>query len=125
MYGNNNFGIPATGYGSTSYLQPGGLQQQTTNLPSYQGKIPTVHGEAGVEAFRMGTNSSVFLADETEDNIVWIKSTDSGGYVTKTKFKLVPAEDSKPEKIETKDYVTKQEFEDLKGKVDKVLKELS
>lgn len=51
-----------------------GFQQP---LPHYQ--IIEVSGENGVDAFQMGPNSSVLLADITAP-IVWLVRTDSAGY---------------------------------------------
>lgn len=39
-------------------------------LPHYE--IIKVNGEAGARAFQMGPNSSMFLADATNPNIVWL-----------------------------------------------------
>lgn len=100
------------------------LQQQQNNQPAqgYKGKVPHVHGKGGMEAFRMEPDSSIFLADETEENVVWFKSTDSGGYATGKKAHLVWDDDE--QHLNTENYVTKDEFNKLEDKVNKVLEEL-
>lgn len=95
--------------------------QQNNIQSGYKGKIPRVHGKGGVDAFRMEPDSSIFLADETEDNVIWLKSTDSAGFATCTKGH-VTFEEEAPQNAET--YVSKEEFNELKGKVEKLLEDL-
>lgn len=87
-----------------------------------QSMIPQVHGREGAEAFRLGINSSVFLVDGTEDNTVWVKTTDSAGFATLRKARLEFVEDKQP--VAPTDYVSKTDFDDLKTKVEKLLEEL-
>lgn len=61
MYQNNNFG---------------------RQLPHYE--IVKVNGEAGAHAFQMAPNSSIFLADATNSNLIWLVQTDGAGYLTAT-----------------------------------------
>lgn len=101
------------------------LNQQNNTQPAqqrYNGKVPHVHGKGGMEAFQMEPDSSIFLADETEENVVWFKSTDSGGYATGKKAHLVWDDDEQP--INAENYVTKDEFNKFEEKVNKVLEEL-
>lgn len=51
-------------------------------LPHYE--IVKVKGEAGSRAFQMAPNSSIFLADETNPNLIWLVQTDGAGYLTST-----------------------------------------
>ena len=51
-------------------------------LPHYE--IIKVNGEEGAKAFRMAPNSSCFLADTTNPNLIWIAQTDGAGYGTVT-----------------------------------------
>lgn len=95
--------------------------QQNNPQQGYKGRIPRVHGKGGVDAFRMEPDSSVFLADETEDNVIWLKSTDSAGFATATKGH-VTFEEEAPQNSDS--YVSKDEFNELKTKVDKLLEDL-
>ena len=72
---NNNFG-PRVGF---NFQAP---------LPHYQ--IIEVSGENGVDAFQMGPNSSVLIADITAP-IVWLVRTDSAGYkYVKVPYDITP-----------------------------------
>ena len=51
-------------------------------LPHYE--IVKVNGEAGARAFQMAPNSSIFLADATNTNLIWLVQTDGAGYLTAT-----------------------------------------
>ena len=57
-------------------------QQQQSFAPHYE--IVKVNGEAGARAFSMAPNSSLFLADATNPNIIWLVQTDGAGYLTPT-----------------------------------------
>lgn len=65
--GNNNF------FGGMTYSRP---------APHYE--IVKVNGEAGAKAFQMSANSSLFLADATNPNLIWLVQTDGAGYLTAT-----------------------------------------
>lgn len=64
---NNNF------FGGMTYSRP---------APHYE--IVKVNGEAGAKAFQMSANSSLFLADATNPNLIWLVQTDGAGYLTAT-----------------------------------------
>jgi len=70
----NNFNNP---YSFTPQIQ----------MPAPQMQVNKVHGEAGVDAFQIGPNSSVLLLDETAP-IVWFVQTDSAGYKSKTPYDI-------------------------------------
>ena len=54
-------------------------------LPHYE--VIQVSGENGAEAFQMGPNSSVLLADSTAP-VIWLVKTDGAGYKTKTAYSI-------------------------------------
>lgn len=96
------YGFPSYGYGIDmnrfNYLQNAnntqfpvqqslGQQQNTFNPQS----VVQVSGENGAKAYSLPPNSSVLLMDTT-DAIVWLKSTDGGGYPTLTPFRITPIE---------------------------------
>lgn len=57
------------------------------NLPKYT--VIKVNGRQGAEAFEMGPDSSIFLADERED-IIWFARTDGAGYKTVVALDVMP-----------------------------------
>lgn len=76
-----------------SFLENFGMGQNTANPPTYppvqsyqppptQGQIPRyevakVKGRQGVLDFPMGPNSSIFLADLTNEHRIWLAVTDA------------------------------------------------
>ena len=74
-YGRNNNGW--IGQNSVTPLNGYGRQ-----LPHYE--IVKVNGEAGARAIQMAPNSSLFLADATNPNLIWMAQTDGAGYLTAT-----------------------------------------
>ena len=65
---------------------PQTLQRQT---------VAKVSGKPGAEAYRIAPNSEVLLLDETAP-IVWLKTTDSGGYATLTAYDITVHEEERP-----------------------------
>ena len=63
---------PNSYFPNNSYMRP----------PRYE--IVKVNGEAGARAFQMAPNSSLFLADTTNPNLIWLVQTDGAGYLTAT-----------------------------------------
>ena len=55
---------------------------QRQQLPHYD--VIKVNGEAGARSFQMAPNSSIFLADSTNPNLIWLVQTDGAGYLTPT-----------------------------------------
>lgn len=100
--------IPAVGYG-----------QPAQNGP----QIQQVQGEQGAKAFMLPPNSSALLMDQT-DAIVWAKVTDGAGYATLKAFRITPIEIEEPKKEESSNYVTNKDFNELKDKVEKLIKDL-
>lgn len=77
-YTNNNIVTPVNNYNQ---------QFQYQQLPHYD--IIQVNGKAGVDAFKMGPNSSTILVDETA-NLIWFVRTDGAGYKDATPFTITP-----------------------------------
>ena len=63
------------------------------SLPKYN--IIKVSGRQGANTFEMGPDSSIFLADEKED-IIWFVKTDGAGYKTVTPLDVSPHIDKPP-----------------------------
>lgn len=108
--------VPATGYGSLTAQPP--VQPQ---LPKQ--RIPQVNGREGANAYQLAPGSSVILIDNSESNTIWVKVTDDGGFAKLKKWKLVEVEEN-PQTTPMVDYVSKKDFDDLKERVDKLMKEL-
>ena len=69
----------------------------------------------GAKAYQMPPNSSVALFDEGED-IFYVKTTDGAGFPTVRAFAFTPIEINQPAKPQG-EYVTREEFEELKGMI--------
>ena len=67
---------------STPYNAP-----QAQNYARYE--IIKVNGKSGADALQMAPNSSVFVADETNANRIWLCMTDGAGYKTVRAIKAV------------------------------------
>lgn len=94
------------------------IQSSPVNLPFVQPpQILRVHGMAGVNAYQLNTpNSMVALFDEDED-VFYIKRTDSANVVSVRKFRFEEVFEDKPiEKYVTIDEFNKFKEELLNGK---------
>lgn len=87
-------------------------QGQMNAQPS---QIIRVNGLPGAQAYQMGANASVALFDANEDYF-YIKSTDGAGFASIRRFKFSPCDDMQSA-APTEDYVTRKEFDELKGLV--------
>lgn len=93
---------PYNPYQQMSYQQPAQLNNS----------IQYVNGVDSARAYQIPPNSSVLLMDSTMDRF-YVKKSDASGFSTVDAYDFHRAED-KP--IAT-DYVSRQEFEDLKNKI--------
>ena len=71
------------------YFQPdyfGQMRQQPVGAPTtpfnQRYEIIRVNGRNGAEALQMAPNSSIFVADETNANRIWLCMTDGAGFKT-------------------------------------------
>ena len=79
-----------------------------------------VTGFEGAKAYQLPPNSKVPLFDQNED-IIYLKTTDSAGYPTIKAFKFEPVEVSQVNSQDinsASDYVTREEFEKLASELD-------
>ena len=100
-------------------------QQQQPQIPFMP--LTFTSGLVGAKAYIVAPNNTVYLKDsDTNSNLLFEKSADSYGRYTLKAFELkeVPIDSIGKEKpVENKiDYVTKEEFIDLKTKVEQLLK---
>lgn len=66
--------------------------QPTIQMPvpqPQQQHVERVHGEAGVDQYKMAPNSDVILLDETAP-LIWFVQTDAAGYKTKYPYNITP-----------------------------------
>lgn len=50
--------------------------------------IPKVHGIEGAKAYGLGTNSDKVFLDANDKGVIYIKSTDAGGFATVEAYRL-------------------------------------
>lgn len=84
------------------YPQP--MAQQPTGLIQ-------VNGMEGAKAFPMGRNDEVALFDSGRD-VFYVKRTDAGGYPSIEAYTFAPLQETPAQP--SPEYVTRQEFEELK-----------
>ena len=95
--------------------------QQNQFSPFQQTQIPTqnlirVNGMDGAKAYQMTPNSTVALFDSNED-IMYVKSTDGAGFPQIRKFKFVEIQESQTQQTENVDFVSREEFENFKKEI--------
>ena len=73
------------------YFNPYGFMQQNQMPQTVQPPVQVVKvsGENGAKAYAMGANSSALLLDES-GTMVWLCTTDGGGYKTVSAYDIVP-----------------------------------
>lgn len=101
-------------------------QQQQPQVPQTNQGILWVQGEAGAKSYLVAPNTSVLLMD-SENERFYIKTTDSAGMPTPLRtfeYKEVGVNAPEPQKqpeINLDDkYVTRQEYNDLRGKYEEL-----
>ncbi len=104
-------------YNPYQYPPYSAMPQQTgmQGFPQPGGQIVRVNGFPGAQAFQMRPNESAALFDANEDYF-YIKTTDGAGFATLRRYRFSP--DEPTSEIEKRpDYVTRAEFDELKGVV--------
>lgn len=87
---------------------PGYYPQQMTQQ---QTGLIQVNGMEGAKAYPMGRNDEVALFDAGRD-VFYVKRTDAGGYPSIEAYTFAPMQDAPQQPAP--EYVTRQEFEELK-----------
>ena len=82
------------------------------------GQIVRVNGYQGAQAYQMGANAAAVLFDANED-IFYKKITDGAGFASIEIYSYAPAQKTTGGQgtMPVEDYVTRSEFEELKGMV--------
>ena len=95
-------------------------QRTMWQQPGAQGsprQLVRVSGMDGARAYQMAPNEVVALFDEGDD-ILYVKSTDGAGFPTIRRFRFREEADAAPAApVPAADYVTRAEFDELKGLV--------
>ena len=122
-YGQQNYGQPAPDqlaqWRQSAYPQQ--QAQQPMQQPAAQNQqIIWVQGEEGAKAYMVAAGNSVLLMD-SETSTFYIKTTDNSGMPQPLRIfdyteRKAQQKQSAQEKAETKDYVTREEFEALAAK---------
>lgn len=129
---------PGYGYNPYQFGQMNPLQPQMDRLAQMQAQyqqpqqsqqvnqgILWVQGEAGAKSYLVAPNTSVLLMD-SENERFYIKTTDSAGMPTLRTFEYKEVgvnapEPQKQQEISLDDkYVTRQEYNDLRGKYEEL-----
>ena len=99
---------------------------QNTPQPMQNGSqgILWVQGEAGAKAYMMAPNTTILLMD-SEGQRFYLKSTDMSGVPTLRTFKYTEVTSQPvPEEVLENKYVTRQEYDEIKGKVDGIIQSI-
>ena len=100
-------------------------QQQQPQVPQTNQGILWVQGEAGAKSYLVAPNTSVLLMD-SENSQFYIKTTDQAGMPTLRTFAYqevtgAPQNAQKQPETDLDDkYVTRQEYNDLRGKYEEL-----
>ena len=100
-------------------------QQQQPHVPQTNQGILWVQGEAGAKSYLVAPNTSVLLMD-SENSQFYIKTTDQAGMPTLRTFvyhEVTGAPQNAQKQPETNlddKYVTRQEYNDLRGKYEEL-----
>ena len=98
-------------YNNNMYPQTNLYTQKTIDTNN---NILWVDGEVGAKAYPLyGFNSGVILMDREEEDVVYIKTTDSQGRPTTQRYKLIPEQKQEKRQIKLEEYVRKDELQDL------------
>lgn len=98
-------------YNNNMYPQTNPYSQKAIGTDN---NILWVDGEVGAKAYPLyGFNSGVILMDREEEDVVYIKTTDSQGRPTTQRYKLIPEQKQEKQQIKLEDYVRKDELQDL------------
>lgn len=104
---------------------------QTPTLPqnNTQNGVNWVQGEAGARSWLTAPNSTVLLMDSESDKF-YLKTTDASGmpqplrvFEYRETTQNAKSGANQPQTVNSSNYVTKAEFDDLRGKVDALMKE--
>lgn len=93
-----------------TYYQPVAPIPQQQTAPG----LIQVTGLEGAKAYPLAPNAEVALFDEGRD-VFFVKRTDAGGYPTIEAYQFSPMQEAAP--TQQTEYVTRQEFEELRKQI--------
>lgn len=98
-------------YYNTMYPQPSLFPTKTIDTNN---NILWVDGEVGAKAYPLyGINNGVILMDREEEDVIYIKTTDSQGRPSTQRYKLIPEQKQEAQPLKLEEYVRKDELQDL------------
>lgn len=102
--------------------QPQMMNQQPTQSNS---SIIWVQGEAGAKSYLVAPNTTVQLWD-SESQTIYLKSADASGMPSIKTLEYTIKNDNPPleAKLVEEEYISREEFEDLKGEIKSLGKEI-
>lgn len=109
---NDYFGYPGYGAQMGGYYPRGYQMMQPSGMQAQSGLIK-VTGLEGAKAYQMPPNSMAALFDAGSD-VFFFKTTDGAGFPTIKAYAFSPID---MEKSGNTEYVTRREFEELKGMI--------
>lgn len=111
------------------YRQGGGMPQAPA-APQNNNGVTWVQGEAGAKSFLVAPGNTVMLMD-SENSVFYLKSTDVSGmpmplrifdYAERNTGTQPTSNIAPQHNFDPKNYVTHEEFNELKSKLDKLMK---
>lgn len=102
--------------GNFQYSYGGNVTNQ--QRPPQMNNILQVMGIESAREFKIAPNSQVILMDSSKP-VFYIKRSDDSGYSEIKTYKFQEISDENQENTDTSDYVTSQEFEELKKTISK------
>jgi hypothetical protein len=98
-------------YYNTMYPQPSLYPTKTIDTNN---NILWVDGEVGAKAYPLyGINNGVILMDREEEDVIYIKTTDSQGRPSTQRYKLIPEQKQEMQPLKLEEYVRKDELQDM------------
>lgn len=106
-------GYPLQGGMSNPYMDRLAQYQRPQTMQQLHGGPIRVTGMDGARAYQMAPNDAVPLFDDTRD-VFYIKTTDGAGFPTIRAFTFAPLQE---QPSQTTEFVTRAEFNELKGMI--------
>lgn len=98
-------------YYNTMYPQPSLYPTKTIDTNN---NILWVDGEVGAKAYPLyGINNGVILMDREEEDVIYIKTTDSQGRPGTQRYRIIPEQKQETQSLKLDEYVRKDELQDM------------
>lgn len=111
-------------YQSYQYQPQQTQQMSSTPMSGQQSSIIWVQGEAGAKSYLIAPNTTVQLWD-SEAQVIYLKSADASGMPSMKIIDYTIRDMQQPQPRPTQSYVTKDEFDDYKQEIQKMIGGLS